>query len=154
MINKKVFHLKPLKNSLFTRTNGFRLIDTDPFKQPAKLLVTELTNFFFSSGPMKFSLVQSFIKEQIAVVFIVQHFKTIQAATAKKKERILIRIELILMLDDCGKPINSFTQIGFPTDKVDLRNFRIVKHHERRLLSKVLEPDRDWPHYKFECSDF
>ena len=105
------------------RSNCFRLVDCQAFKQPTKLLPGKWSDLRSISRPLKTTMtIQSLIQQAESVLIEIQSFQRISSSSAKEIKSIGVWIHLISIPDDCHQAINTTSHIGCTRHAVDFGN--------------------------------
>jgi hypothetical protein len=89
-----------------------RLVDREPFHEPAEFLIANVTDGLGVLRPLEFALFQAFIQQHEAVAFPIERLEPVVPMTAEKKQTVLKRVELIVLLDQGGQTVNGTLWVG------------------------------------------
>ena len=112
--------------------------------QQAVLFRRNAPGFFCVSRPLKSSCLQTFINQQESILLPYQPFHLMVAGTAEEKQiSRLKRIQGKLLFDKSRQPVNSFTQICFSYENVNMFTMYLHSFHRGRssYLTRLMFPD-------------
>ena len=105
------------------RSNCFRLVNGQAFKQPTKLLSGKWSDLRSISGPLKTTVtIQSLIQQAESILIEIQSFQRISSSSTKEIKSIGVWIHLISIPDDCHQAINTASHVGRTRHAVDSGN--------------------------------
>ena len=88
------------------------LIHAQALHEPAVLLGSQRSGFPFRPGPLEAAGFQALIQQYKSVAFPVQCLDSIPASTAEQEQGICEWIQIELLLNHGGQPINPTAQVG------------------------------------------
>lgn len=101
-----------------------KLVNRKTFEELSEFLVCDGANGFGISWPLKTSVFQAFVKENKSISFPIECFHPVSSPATKEKQTVLEWIQLKVLLDNGGKPINGLAHVGITTSDIDLLRFR------------------------------
>ena len=105
-----------------------RLLDTQPFHQPAVLLSSNAERLVLTPRPLELALFKSLVEQEKAVALPVERFDSVGSPAAKQEQRVGTRVKPELLFNDGCQTVNSTAKIGVAAGKVDLRSAEIAQH--------------------------
>lgn len=113
------------------------LIHTQPFHEPAVLLRSQRSGFPFRPGPLKAAGFQPLVKQHKSVAFPVQRFDPIPPPTAEQEQGVGERIQIELLLNYGGQPVNPAPQVGVAAGNINPVSSGEVGQHDFKIRSTV-----------------
>ena len=107
-----------VNTTFFAGLDCFRLFEFQSLKQPANLLLRQMSGFRFISRPAEYTVVQSLIQQQESVAFPYKSLDPIPPSAAEQKQGTAVRIQFQFPLHHCGKPVDSESKICVSCDKI------------------------------------
>ena len=97
-----------------------RLLDTQPFHQPAVLLSSNAERLILTARPLELALFKSLVEQEKAIAFPVERFDSVGSPAAKQEQRVGTRVKTKLLFNDSRQTVDSTTKIGVAAGEVDL----------------------------------
>ena len=105
-----------------------RLLDTQPFHQPAVLLSSNAERLVLTPRPLELALFKSLVEQEKAVALPVERFDSVGSPAAKQEQRVGTRVKPELLFNDGCQSIDPTAKIGVAASEVDLRSAEIAQH--------------------------
>ena len=105
-----------------------RLLNAQPFHQPAVLLSSNAERLVLAARPLKLALFKSLVEQEKAVTLPVERFDSVGSPATKQKQRFGTRVKSELLFNDGCQTVNPTTKIRVAAGKVDLRSAEIAQH--------------------------
>lgn len=105
-----------------------RLLDTQPFHQPAVLLSSNAERLVLTPRPLELALFKSLVEQEKAVALPVERFDSVGSSAAKQEQRVGTWIKFELLFNDSRQTIDPTAKICVAAGEVDLRSAEIAQH--------------------------
>ena len=107
---------------------SFRLLDTQPFHQPAALLSSNAERLILTARPLELALFKSLVEQEKAIAFPVERFDSVGSSAAEQKQRVGTRVKTELLFNDSCQTVDTTAKIGVAAGEVYLRSAEIAQH--------------------------
>ena len=105
-----------------------RLLDTQPFHQPAVLLSSNAERLVLTPRPLELALFKSLVEQEKAVAFPVECFEPVGSSAAEQEQCIGTRVKMELLFNDSRQTVDPTAKIGVAAGEVDLCSAEIAQH--------------------------
>ena len=105
-----------------------RLLDTQPFHQPAVLLSSNAERLVLTPRPLELALFKPFVEQEKAVALPVERLDSVGSLAAEQEQRVGTRVKPELLFNDGCQSIDPTAKIGVAASEVDLRSAEIAQH--------------------------
>ena len=105
-----------------------RLLDTQPFHQPAVLLSSNAERLILTARPLELALFKSLVEQEKTIAFPVERFDSVGSPAAEQKQRVGTRVKTELLFNDSCQSIDPTAKICVAAGEVDLRSAEIAQH--------------------------
>ena len=96
------------------------LFHIQAFHEPAVLLRCQQFGFCFTARPLEAAGLQALVQQQKSIALPVQCFNPVPASATEQEQRVSERVQLELLLNHAGQPIDSPSEIGVAAGNIDL----------------------------------
>ena len=103
-----------------------RLLDTQPFHQPAVLLSSNAERLILTARPLELALFKSLVEQEKTIAFPVERFDSVGSSAAKQEQCVGTRIKFKLLFNDSRQTIDPTAKIRVAAGKVDLCSAEIA----------------------------
>ena len=105
-----------------------RLLDTQPFHQPAVLLSSNAERLVLTPRPLELALFKSLVEQEKAVALPVERLDSVGSPAAKQKQCVGTRVKFELLFNDSRQTVDSTAKIGVAAGKINFCSAEIVQH--------------------------
>lgn len=128
----------PLKHGLFLHFSyRLRLLDLQPFHQPAEGLRVELSQLLCVSRPLEPAIVQPLIQQYIAIAGIIQGFDPICSSSAEQEQTLLIQFCSILPHHDLRQTVYAAAYVRISARDIVILYPTQINHGVEAYLEKL-----------------
>ena len=97
-----------------------RLLNTQPFHQPAVLLSSNAERLVLAARPLELTLFKPLVEQKKAVTLPVERFDSVGSSATKQKQCVRTRVKFELLFNDSRQTVDTTAKIRVAAGKVDL----------------------------------
>ena len=105
---------------------SFRLLNTQPFHQPAVLLSSNAERLILTARPLELALFKSLVEQEKAVALPVERLDSVGSPAAEQEQRVGTRVKPELLFNDGCQTVDPTAKIRVAAGKVDLCSAEIA----------------------------
>ena len=94
--------------------------DSEPFREPAELLLRNLQYVFGLIRPLVLAILEALVEQKEARLIPEQAFDTVLVTATEQEDRRLVRVQMEPRHDQSGKPIDGLPHVRMATGQIDM----------------------------------